>query len=75
MKKYFSGYHLAKLICLLMVAGILYLNWGETVYATENSTTAVTDTPTGSPTLQAPPMRGQTWIRPVHRKMPMIWQN
>ena len=45
MKKYFSGYHLAKLICLLMVAGILYLNWGETVYATENSTTAVTDTP------------------------------
>ena len=38
MKKYFSGYHLAKLICLLMVAGILYLSWGETAYA-------VTDTP------------------------------
>jgi len=37
MKKYFSGYYLAKLICLLMVAGILYLNWGETVYAVNDT--------------------------------------
>ncbi len=37
MKKYFSGYHLAKLICLLMVAGILYLNWGETAYAVNDT--------------------------------------
>ena len=37
MKKYFSGYYLAKLICLLMVAGILYLNWGKTVYAVNDT--------------------------------------
>ena len=51
MKKYFSGYHLAKLICLLMVAGILYLSWGQTAYAVEDNRpdtvteSAVTDTP------------------------------
>lgn len=37
MKKYFSGYHLAKLICLLVVAGILYLNGEKTVYAVNDT--------------------------------------
>ncbi len=45
MKKYFSGYYLAKYICLLMVAGILYLSQGNIVFAAEDTTTAVTDTP------------------------------
>ncbi len=45
MKKIFSGYALAKYICLLMVAGILYLSQGVTVYATDNVTREVTDTP------------------------------
>lgn len=45
MKKYFSGYDLAKYICLLMVAGILYLSQGNIVYAAEDTTSAVTDTP------------------------------
>ena len=38
MKKYFSGYHLAKVICLLLVAGILCLSQKTTALA-------VTDTP------------------------------
>ena len=38
MKKYFSGYHLAKLVCLLFMAGILCLSWKTTALA-------VTDTP------------------------------
>lgn len=37
MKRYFSGYHLAKLLCLLLLAGIL-LSWKTTALA-------VTDTP------------------------------
>ncbi len=37
MKRYFSGYHLAKLICLLMMAGILYLNWESTAYAVNDT--------------------------------------
>ncbi|MCH5264246.1 MAG: flagellar biosynthetic protein FliP, partial [Lachnospiraceae bacterium] len=38
MKKYFSGYHLAKVICLLLLAGILCLSRKTTVLA-------VSDTP------------------------------
>ena len=38
MKKYFSGYHLAKVICLLLMAGILCLSQKTTALA-------VTDTP------------------------------
>lgn len=38
MKKLFSGFHLAKLICLLFMAGILCLSWKTTVLA-------VSDTP------------------------------
>ncbi|MBD5449420.1 MAG: flagellar type III secretion system pore protein FliP [Lachnospiraceae bacterium] len=38
MKKYFSGYHLAKLVCLLLLAGILCLSQKTTALA-------VTDTP------------------------------
>ena len=38
MKKYFSGYHLAKLVCLLLMAGILCLSQKTTALA-------VTDTP------------------------------
>ena len=46
MKKNFSGCYLAKLICLLIVAGILYLSWGQTAYAVEdNRPDTVTDTP------------------------------
>ncbi len=45
MKKYFSGYYLAKYICLLMVAGILYLSQGNVAFAADDVTTAVTDTP------------------------------
>ena len=37
MKKYFSGYHLAKLICLLMVAGILCLSQKATAYAVNDT--------------------------------------
>ena len=33
MKRYFSGYHLAKLVCLLFLAGILYIGFGTTAYA------------------------------------------
>ena len=51
MKRYFSRYHLAKLICLLMVAGILYLSRGLTAFAVEDNRpdsvteSVVTDTP------------------------------
>ncbi len=38
MKKYFSGHHLAKVICLLLMAGILCISQKATVYAS-------TDTP------------------------------
>ncbi len=38
MKKYFSGYHLAKIVCLLLLAGILCLSRKTTAFA-------VTDTP------------------------------
>ena len=34
MKKHFSGYHLAKMICLLLLAGILCLSRKTTAYAT-----------------------------------------
>lgn len=37
MKRCFSGYHLAKLICLLMVAGILCLSQKATVYAVNDT--------------------------------------
>ncbi len=37
MKRYFSGYHLAKLICLLVVAGILCLSQKVTVYAVNDT--------------------------------------
>ena len=33
MKRHFSGYHLAKLVCLLFLAGILYLGHGMTAKA------------------------------------------
>lgn len=33
MKRHFSGYHLAKLVCLLFLAGILYLGYGMTAAA------------------------------------------
>ncbi len=33
MKRHFSGYHLAKLVCLLFLAGILYLGYGMTAEA------------------------------------------
>ncbi len=37
MKRYFSGYHLAKLICLLIVAGILCLSQKATAYAVNDT--------------------------------------
>ncbi len=37
MKRYFSGYHLAKLICLLVVAGILCLSQKATAYAVNDT--------------------------------------
>lgn len=37
MKKYFSGYHLAKLVCLLLMAGILCLSHKATAYATNDT--------------------------------------
>ena len=37
MKRCFSGYHLAKLICLLMVAGILCLSQKHTAYAVNDT--------------------------------------
>ncbi len=49
MKKYFSVYHLAKMMCLLLLAGILCLNSKLTVYATadtpyrDSNLTGVTD--------------------------------
>ncbi|MDE7187361.1 MAG: flagellar biosynthetic protein FliP, partial [Lachnospiraceae bacterium] len=39
MKRHFSGYHLVKLVCLLILAGILYIGSGATAWA------ASTDTP------------------------------
>ncbi len=45
MKRCFSGYYLAKYICLLMMAGILYLSQGKIVFAAEDTMTTVTDTP------------------------------
>ncbi|MCD7726662.1 MAG: flagellar type III secretion system pore protein FliP [Clostridiales bacterium] len=37
MKKYFSGYHLAKLVCLLFMAGILCLSQKTTAYASSDT--------------------------------------
>ncbi|MBP3475557.1 MAG: flagellar type III secretion system pore protein FliP [Lachnospiraceae bacterium] len=37
MKKYFSGYYLAKLVCLLFMAGILCLSQKTTAYATNDT--------------------------------------
>lgn len=37
MKKYFSGYYLAKLVCLLFMAGILCLSQKMTAYATNDT--------------------------------------
>ncbi len=37
MKRYFSGYHLAKLICLLFMAGILCLSQKATAYAVNDT--------------------------------------
>ena len=49
MKKYFSGYYLAKLVCLLLLAGILCLSQKTTAFAAadtpyrESNLTGTTD--------------------------------
>ncbi len=63
MKKFFSGYHLAKLVCLLLMAGILCLSQKTTAIASA-------DTPYRESNLT-----GTTGERREHQKMPMISQN
>jgi flagellar biosynthetic protein FliP len=45
MKKYFSGCYLAKMVCLLLLAGILCLSRKTPVYASAETVESSTDTP------------------------------